>query len=147
MKNVKNEEHCEELCADVKKPSKLFKVFVGVVLPKKAATAGVGAFELCQGGKCVKSGEVTTFGSTSKTFDIPPGSRTNGKDYYLRKTDVTRVVIEQGWTLDKELEAKMRIIVVGNLPGPVVLVRKVGKDGTVEGGDVIQSPKEKHSND
>ena len=90
MKNVKNEEHCEELCADVKKPSKLFKVFVGVVLPKKAATAGVGAFELCQGGKCVKSGEVTTFGSTSKTFDIPPGSRTNGKDYYLRKTDVTR---------------------------------------------------------
>ena len=82
MKNVKNEEHCEELCADVKKPSKLFKVFVGVVLPKKAATAGVGAFELCQGGKCVKSGEVTTFGSTSKKFDIPTGSRTNGKDYY-----------------------------------------------------------------
>ena len=49
--------------------------------------------------------------------------------------------------MDKELEAKLRIIVVGNLPGPVVLVRKVGKAGTVEGGDVIKSPKEKHSND
>ena len=48
--------------------------------------------------------------------------------------------------MDKELEAKLRIIVVGNLPGPV-LVRKAGKAGTVEGGDVIQSPKEKHSND
>ena len=47
--------------------------------------------------------------------------------------------------MDKELEAKMRIIVVGNLPGPLVLVRKVGKAGTVEGSKVLSSKKSQKS--
>ena len=139
---LKDRSHCEEICADEKRRGALVKVFVGVVMPI-VAPSGVSTFDLCQGGKCVKAGKVSTFGSTTKHVDNPSESRIDDKNFFLMETDVTAVIDEQGWTLKKRLVAKMRSSMVSNLPQPVVIVRELGKDGLMVRGKVILSPKEK----
>ena len=137
---LKGKRHCKELCAD--ENGALVKVFVGVVLPQ-VAPSGVSTFDLCQGGECVKAGKVSTFGSTTKHADKPSEPRIDEKNYYIAETDVTAVMDEQGWTLKKRLVAKMTSSVVGHLPQPVVIEKKLGKGGKMVRGKVILSPNEK----
>ena len=113
----------------------LVKVLVGVVLPH-VAPSGVSTFELCQDGECVKAGQVSTFGSTTKQADKPSEQQIDENNYYIAETEVTAVMDKQGWTVEKDLEAKMTYSMVGNLPQPVVIV---------PGRRVILSPKEKRS--
>ena len=69
---------CEEVCA-VGKRGSFVKVFVGVVMPRDAPS-GVSAFDLCQGGKCVEGGEVSTFGSTLEPVNNTKQSCKNVKN-------------------------------------------------------------------
>ena len=108
----------------------------------RVAPSGVSAFDLCQGGKCVEGGEVSTFGSTFEPVNNTQ-SRIDDKSFLLVETEVTHIVDEQGWTLKKPLVAKNTSTMVGNLPQPVVILKEMGKDGIVVNGKVILSPKEK----
>ena len=108
----------------------------------RVAPSGVSAFDLCQGGKCVEGGKVSTFGSTFKRVNNTK-SGMDDKSFQLMETDVTHIVDEQGWTLKKPLVAKMTSTMVGNLPQPVVILKEMGKDGIAVNGKVILSPKEK----
>ena len=139
---LKGRSHCEEICADEKRRGALVKVFVGVVMPI-VAPSGVSTFDLCQGGKCVKAGKVSTFGSTTKQVDNPSDSKIDDKDFILMEKDVSKVIEEQGWTLKKQLVAKMTKSMVGSLPRPVVILRELGNGGLMDKGKVTLSPKEK----
>ena len=107
----------------------------------RAAPSGVSAFDLCQGGKCVEGGEVSTFGSTFEPVNNTQ-SRIDDKSFLLVETEVTHIVDEQGWTLKKPLVAKNTSTMVGNLPQPVVILKEVGRAGEVISGKVILGPKE-----
>ena len=143
-KKLEGKDNCKELCADDKRNGTLVKVYVGVVLPQ-VAPSGESTFDLCQDGKCVKAGQVSTFGNTMERIDKPSEKLDGKKNSYLVETDVTALMIEQGWTLKKHLEAKMTSSMVGNLPDPVVSVRELGKGGTMGEGRAIRSSKEKQS--
>ena len=77
---------------------------------------------------------MSTFGSTTKQADKPSEQQIDENNYYIAETEVTAVMDKQGWTVEKDLEAKMTYSMVGNLPQPVVIV---------PGRRVILSPKEK----
>jgi len=139
---LKGRSHCEEICADAMRPGALCKVFVGVVMPI-VAPSGVSTFDLCQGGKCVKAGEVSAFGSTTNRALKPSKSQIDDKNFILMETDVSPVIKEQGWALGKPLVAKMTKSMVGSLPDPVVILRELGKEGLMDRGKVMLSPKEK----
>ena len=107
----------------------------------RLAPSGVSGFDLCQGGKCVEAGKVSTFGSTSQHVDNHK-SQIDEKDFQLMETDVTGIVDKQGWTLKEPLVATMTSTMVGSLPQPVVILKEVGKAGEVISGKVILGPKE-----
>ena len=139
--------HCEEICSSGQPGRPLARVSVGLVLPL-VAPSGMNTFELCQDGKCVEAGRLGTFGAPSKSnssgndyqeSEPPP---IDEKNYFLRDTDVTAVVDEQGWTLKKPLEARMTSSVLDNLPDPVVIVKQLSKEGKVEKASLYLSPKE-----
>ena len=136
------EDDCEEICADDKRQGVFVKVFVGVVMPH-VAPSGDSTFDLCQGGKCVAAGKVSSYGSTTERVDNPPENRIDNKKFYLAQTEVTEVMIKQDWTLEKPLVAKMTKSMVGNLPQPVVVLQELSKGGMKAGGRVILSPEEK----
>ena len=140
----KGKDDCEEICTKDKRQKVFVKVFVGVVMPH-VAPSGDSTFDLCQGGKCVEAGKVSTFGSTTDPVDNPPKTQINAKNFYLAEADVTAVIGKQDWTLAKPLVAKMTKSMVGNLPQPVVIVQELGKGGMKVGGKVILSPEEKRS--
>ena len=140
----KGKTFCEEVCRVGKKKGFFVKVFVGVVMPR-IAPSGVSAFDLCQGGKCVKGGEVSTFGSTTERVENHK-SKIDDKNFHLIETDVTKIVDKQRWTLKKPLVAKMTSTMVGNLPQPVVIRKTMGKGGKMINGTVTFNPKEKRRN-
>ena len=107
----------------------------------RAAPSGVSAFDLCQGGKCVEGGEVSTFGSTFEPVNNTQ-SRIDDKSFLLVETEVTHIVDEQGWTLKKPLVAKMTSTMVRNLPPPVVILKEIGKGGIAVSWKVTLSPGE-----
>ena len=96
--------------------------------------------ELCQDGKCVEAARVGTFGAPD--YQEPPPI--DDKNYFLRDTDVTAVVYEQGWTLEKTLEARLTTSVLDNLPEPVVIVKELGREGNMdmEKDTIVINPQE-----
>ena len=94
----------------------------------------------------MEAARVGTFGAaadkSSHDYQQPPAI--DDKNYFLRDTDVTAVVYEQGWTLEKTLEARMTASVLDNLPEPVVIVKELGREGNMdmEKGTIILSPQE-----
>merc|ERR1711874_124325 len=144
-KELKGKSYCKELCVDVKSGA-FVKVFVGVVLPK-VAPSGVNAFELCQGEKCVKADQVSTFGIDSKHADKPSKTKIDKENYEVAEVDVTAVMEKQGWTLKniETLTAKMTSTVMDKLPGPVVILKELEKRGKVVKGKVFRNPKEERS--
>ena len=138
---IDGKNHCEEVCSIGEPGGPLVRVSVGVVLPR-VAPSGINIFELCQDGKCVEAGRLGTFGvrAASNSSNEPP--QINEKNYFLRDTDVTAVVDKQGWTLTKPFEARMTSSVVGNLPDPVVIVKKLDDKGNAEMEEASLNPKE-----
>ena len=143
---IDGKDHCEEICSSGEPDGPLATVSVGVVLPR-VAPSGINTFELCQDGKCVEAGRLGTFGvratsNSSNDYQITAPTQIDEKNYFLRDTDVTAVVDKQGWTLTKPFEARMTSSVVGNLPDPVVIVKKLGEEGKPEMEEASLSPKE-----
>ena len=60
-----------------------------------------------------------TFGSRDANTTAPPKVHSN--TYKLTKVDVTKVVIEQGWKADDDLQAVLTNTLVEGLPQPVVI--------------------------
>ena len=124
--------HCEVICSCSGNEGNeaLCKFSVGVVLPKSAPT-GNNNFELCRFGSCVPGGTVGTFGgTTARSSNDYAGF--DDQNYFLRDTDVTDVISEQGWSLDDPITVRMTESVVGNLPEPVVIIKKLSEDGNMD---------------
>jgi len=122
---IKDREHCNEYCK--LNNGTLVKVLIGPVLPYIVPVSGMAEFELCQEGKCVQAAEIGLFGGGK----AQPPSVISKDGYFIRTTDVTRVLVAQGWSPEKTLTARMtnstRRYVAENfdvkkLPEPVVLV-------------------------
>ena len=122
--------HCEDICSS---EGGLARVALGIVLPK-GAPSGLNIFELCQDEKCVEAGSVGSYGDESnfKDFEGSEPPQIDKEKYILRDTDVTHVLVEQGWTLKKPLVGKMTKSAVGNLPEPVVMYHQLSKDGDID---------------
>ena len=137
-KSKKN--HCVVVCAD-DGDGNFVKVFVGVILPGDPPS-GAHNFDLCQEGKCVKGGKVSTFGSGTEDIEISPQEVVDDSKFYIREADVTDVMAKEGWSFKKLLEAKMTSSnLPSNLPDPVVIIKKIGKKDNQ--GKVIFPPKDK----
>ena len=140
-KKVCKEDFCRVICAADKDGKHFVKVFVGVVLPKKA-TSGENVFSLCQEDKCVKdAGEVSTFGGEESEIPVP--ENVDGKEFYISEIDVTSVMEREGLSFLKPLEAKITSSAVPNLPDPVVITKKIGKSAKGDKGTVIFPTKDK----
>ena len=140
--DIGGKNHCEEICTSGEPGGlPLVTVSVGVVLPR-VAPSGINTFDLCQEGKCVEAGRLAPFGLRATSNSSNDDPQIDDKRYFLRDTDVTAVVAKQGWTLTKPLEARMTSSVVGNLPDPVVIVKKLGEEGKPEVEEARLNPKE-----
>ena len=93
----------------------------------RAESSGVYAFNLCQNDDCVKSGKVSTFGDTGLHTELQPGKVVDKKKFHIVEVGVTDVMVKEGWSFKKSLEAKMINKVMKNLPEPVVIIKTFGK--------------------
>merc|ERR1712179_636659 len=59
------------------------------------------------------------------------GSGSVDDDNTIKELDVTDVVAEQGFSLDKPIEVKIKSGVADNMLDPVTMFRKLGKDGGI----------------
>ena len=142
---TKGQEDCEAVC-DSDKPGKYFvKVYVAVVMPR-VAPSGVFAFKLCQNRKCVNSGTVSTFGDSGGQNKLQAGQVVDDKKFYIVDNDVTDVMVKEGWSFKKPLEAKMINKVMKNLPEPVVIIKTFGKGGKLTGSKLNFGSNEKREN-
>merc|ERR1712212_261968 len=144
-KDIDGKKYCEDYCKN--NSGALVKVYLGPVRPKQGPVSFAWEFELCQDGKCVEAARLGSFGATQ------PPSVISKEGYFIRQTDVTRVLVKQGWTPEKRLTARMtsstRKYVADNLdvkklPEPVVIVgerREVANGG----GKVTLNPNQDRS--
>ena len=131
----------------------LVKVYLGPVMPKQVPVSFSWEFELCQDGKCVEAARLAILGAWLVGGASQPPSVISKDGYFIRQVDVTRVLVKQGWTLEKRLTARMtsstRKYVAENLdvktlPDPVVIV---GERNEVAngGGKVTLNPNQDRS--
>ena len=123
---VNNIENCEAMCYSDRPGENFVKVYVGVVMPRIAPSA-VYAFSLCQDRKCVNNGTVSTFGDAGVHTRLRPGEIVDNEKFHIVEVDVTDVMVKEGWSFKKSLEAKMINKVMKNLPEPVVIIKTFGK--------------------
>merc|ERR1712025_401533 len=116
------------------------KVSVGVVLPKKAQS-GLNTFEVCQDEKCAFGGSAATFGESPRgnagnagSDYQSSGSGSVDNDNVVSEVDITDVVAEQGFSLDKPIEVKMKsgVVPVENMLDPVTMFKKLGENGDID---------------
>ena len=123
-------------------------------MPKQVPVSFSWEFELCQDGKCVEAARLAILGKAWLLGGASqPPSVISKEGYIIRQIDVTRVLVKQGWTLEKRLTARMtsstRKYVAENLdvktlPDPVVIV---GERNEVAngGGKVTLNPNQDRS--
>ena len=126
-----DKKRCRALCVDNNRT--LVEVAIGPVMPKSSPNFLL-EFELCQEGKCVLAAELGLFGGGE------PSSVISKKGYFIRKTDVTSVLVAQGWSLEKPLTTRMTTKTrqffagfdfnVKKFPAPVIFVQKSGWSGS-----------------
>ena len=81
--------------------------------------SGLTTFDLCLARTCVEAGKLASFGFRDANTTAPPN--VNSSTYKLDEVDVTKVVIEQGWKADDDLQAVLTNTLVEGLPQPVVI--------------------------
>ena len=81
--------------------------------------SGITTFDLCLARTCVEAGKLAFFGSRDANTTAAP--KVNSSTYKLTNVDVTKVVIEQGWKADDDLQAVLTNTLVEGLPQPVVI--------------------------
>ena len=118
--------NCEAICYSDTPGIHFVKVYVAVVMPR-VAPSGVYAFNLCQEGKCVNSGTVSTFGGAIAHTTLKPDDVVDNEKFHIVEVDVTDVMVQEGWSFKKSLKAKMIDKVMKNLPEPVVIIKTFGK--------------------
>merc|ERR1712172_193561 len=125
----KGKQWCDDYCKN--NSGALVKVYLGPVMPKQVPLIFTWKFDLCQDGKCVEAAWIDEHGFMIGASQPP--SVISKEGYFIKQTDVTRVLVEQGWSLEKQLTARMRSLTkkyvadnlnVENLPEPVVIVGK-----------------------
>ena len=99
------------------------QIFIGVVTPKMMPS-GFTTFDLCLARTCVEAGKLAFFGSKDANSTAPP--KVNSNTYKLSDMDVTKVVLEQGWKADDDLQAVLTNTLVEDLPHPVVIHKFTG---------------------
>ena len=134
--------NCEAICYSDTPGIHFVKVYVAVVMPR-VAPSGVYAFNLCQEGKCVNSGTVSTFGGTIAHTTLKPDDVVDNEKFHIVEVDVTDVMVQEGWSFKKSLEAKMINKVMKNLPEPVVIIKTFGKGRKLAVSKLIYSSNEK----
>ena len=144
-KDIDGKKYCEDYCKN--NSGALVKVYLGPVMPKQVPVSFAWEFELCQDGKCVEAARLGSFGATQ------PPSVISKEGYFIRQTDVTRVLVAQGWSPEKRLTARMtsstRKYVADNLnvktlPEPVVIVGE-RMDVANGGGKLTLNPNQDRS--
>ena len=140
-REVCKKKYCKVACAADKYGKHYVEVLVGVVLPYVFPT-GDHTFSLCQEGKCVNAGEVSTFGDDTDQTEISSQEVLDEKKFSIIETEVTELMAKEKWSFKKPLEAKMTSSSLpSNLPDPVVIIKKIGKKDNQ--GKVIFPPKDK----
>ena len=71
------------------------------------------------------------------------GEVVDKEKFHIVEVRVTDVMVKEGWSFKKTLEAKMINKVMKNLPEPVVIIKKLGKSRKLISSEVKFSPKEK----
>ena len=142
---VNNIKDCEAVCYSDKPGNHFAKVYVGVVMPR-AQQSGVHAFNLCQDGKCVNSGKVSTFGDDGVHTKLQSGEVVDKEKFHIVEVGVTDVMVKEGWSFKKPLEAKMINKVMKNLPEPLVIIKTFGKGGKLTESKLKFSSNEKREN-
>ena len=109
----------------------------------RVAPSGVYAFDLCQDGRCVNSGTVSTFGGTTALEKLLPEEIVDSERFHIVEVDVTDVMVKEGWSFKKSLEVKMINKVMKNLPEPVVIIKTFGKGRKIKRIKLRFSPNDK----
>ena len=138
---VNNREYCETICYTAKPGNYYVQVYVGVVM-LRLAPSGMHFFNLCQDGDCVKGGSASTFGAGDWP-KLQPGEVVDNEKFHIVEVDVTDVMVKEGWSFKKSLEAKMINKVMKNLPEPVVIIKTFGKGRKLTEGKLKFSLNEK----
>ena len=134
---------CEAACKSCRTDGNYFvQVYVAVVMPQVDPT-GSHSFDLCQDGKCVNSGTVSTFGGTTAHTTLKPDEVVGDERFHIVEVDVTDVMVKEGWSFKKSLEAKMINKVMKNLPEPVVIIKTFGKGRQIKRIKLRFSPNDK----
>ena len=87
-KDIDGKQWCDYYCKN--NNGALVKVYMGPVMPTQVPLSFNWDFELCQDGKCVEAARLISKGG-----------------FFIRQKDVTRVLVEQGWSPKKWLTARM----------------------------------------
>ena len=140
----KNIRDCEAACKSCRTDGNYFvQVYVAVVMPQVDPT-GSHDFGLCQDGKCVKGGSVSTFGAFDDEWTkLKSGEVVDKENFLIFEVDVSDVMVKEGWSFLKPLEAKMTTNLIKNLPEPVVVIKTYGKGGKLVESKLIFNSNEK----
>ena len=82
------------------------RLSVGIIYPKQPAPYGSHHFELRQGEKCVKAGMITPLGPRVNP-NISSEEVINDKNFTVLTRERTNVMVEQAWSIEKPVLAKM----------------------------------------
>ena len=115
--------HTESFSTNAIRGNAKAQIFIGVVTPKMMPS-GFTTFDLCLARTCVEAGKLAFFGSKDANSTAPP--KVNSNTYKLSDMDVTKVVLEQGWKADDDLQAVLTNTLVEDLPHPVVIHKFTG---------------------
>ena len=124
---------------------------VGVVLPIMAPS-GRTFFQLCQNKECVQAGQFGTFGmEMSESVDLLTMTglgewRVNSTTHLIAETEVTNVLIKEGWSPEDPLVARLSYGVLKDVPQPCVIIKELQDDNVYVPIIVNLHPAEKIDN-
>ena len=124
---------------------------VGAVLPKMGPS-GTTSFQLCQNKECIHAGQFATFGmdfsESINLLDMPGlgGWRVNSTTHYIAESEVTNVLIEEKWSPEDPLVARLFYGVIKDVPQPCVIIKELQDDNVYVPMTVNLHPEENVDN-
>ena len=124
---------CTDICVGKENQHPALKVFVGGVLPKMVSS-GSTLFQLHQDEKWIDAGSFFTFGRRfSRSVNLLRRRSwvrhaVDSTTHYIAELEVTNVLIEEGWSAEEPLVARLVSGVLRNVPQPLVIVKELHND-------------------
>jgi len=124
---------CTNICVGKENQHPALKVFVGGVLPKMVGS-GSTLFQLHQDEKWIDAGSFFTFGRRfSRSVNLLRRRSwvrhaVDSTTHYIAELEVTNVLIEEGWSAEEPLVARLVSGVLRNVPQPLVIVKELHND-------------------